>query len=59
MDDVDVKGQLTREQFEKLAEPHLQKVYDPVETVIKRAGVDIKSLHSVELVGSTSRVPAI
>ncbi|KAJ7567999.1 hypothetical protein O6H91_01G015000 [Diphasiastrum complanatum] len=59
MDEKDVKGFIKREEFEKLAEPLLERVKVPIEKALAESRLTIDRIHSVEVVGSGSRVPAI
>ncbi|OAY85465.1 heat shock 70 kDa protein 15-like [Ananas comosus] len=59
MDEKDVKGFIKREEFEKISAPILERVKGPLERAIKEAGLSVQDVHSVEVVGSGSRVPAI
>jgi molecular chaperone DnaK (HSP70) len=59
MNDVDVKGTLTREQFETLSAPLLEQVLIPVRECLALTGVDPKEVDSIELVGGGSRIIAV
>lgn len=59
MDEIDVKGFITREEFEKLASGLLKKIYFPCSKALTDAGLTAEKISSVELVGSGSRVPAV
>ncbi|KAG1365334.1 putative Heat shock 70 kDa protein 16 [Cocos nucifera] len=59
MDEKDVKGFIKREEFEKLAADLLERVLEPCKKALMDAGLNMDMIHSVELVGSGSRVPAI
>lgn len=59
MDEKDVKGVIKREEFEQISVPILERVKIPLEKALVEAGVTIENIHSVEVVGSGSRVPAI
>ncbi|XP_022981397.1 heat shock 70 kDa protein 16-like [Cucurbita maxima] len=59
MDEKDVKGFIKREEFEKLASGLLEKISIPCTKALADAGLTVEKIHSVELVGSGSRVPAI
>lgn len=59
MDEKDVRGFIKREEFEHISIPILQRVKGPLEKAIMDAGLGIDGIHSVEVVGSGSRVPAI
>ncbi|XP_019425878.1 PREDICTED: heat shock 70 kDa protein 16-like [Lupinus angustifolius] len=59
MDEKDVKGFITREEFEKLASGLLEKIYIPCNKALTDAGLTAEKISSVELVGSGSRIPAV
>ncbi|XP_072959958.1 heat shock 70 kDa protein 15-like [Typha angustifolia] len=59
MDEKDVKGFIKREEFEQISGPILDRVKGPLEKALSEAGLTIENVHSVEVVGSGSRVPAI
>ncbi|CAK9317709.1 unnamed protein product [Citrullus colocynthis] len=59
MDEKDVKGFMKREEFEKLASGLLERISIPCTRALADAGLTVEKIHSVELVGSGSRIPAI
>lgn len=59
MDDIDVSSQLKREEFEALVAPLLERVTVPLEQALAQAGLTKDQVHSVEMVGGSSRVPAL
>ncbi|ERN03917.1 heat shock 70 kDa protein 14 [Amborella trichopoda] len=59
MDEKDVKGVIKREDFEQLSVPILERVKRPLQKALLDAGLAVENIHSVEVVGSGSRVPAI
>ena len=59
MDEKDVKGFMTREKFEELAAPILERVRKPLQVALEESGVTLDQISVVEVVGSGSRVPAI
>ncbi|XP_073140632.1 heat shock 70 kDa protein 15-like [Henckelia pumila] len=59
MDEKDVKGVIKREEFEQISIPILEQVKIPLEKALEEAGVPVENIHSVEVVGSGSRVPAV
>ncbi|XP_057758209.1 heat shock 70 kDa protein 16 [Arachis stenosperma] len=59
MDEKDVKGFITREEFEKLASELLERVSVPCKRALVDANLTAEKISSVELVGSGSRIPAI
>ncbi|XP_039124851.1 LOW QUALITY PROTEIN: heat shock 70 kDa protein 15-like [Dioscorea cayenensis subsp. rotundata] len=59
IDEKDVRGFIKREEFEQISVPILERVKEPLEKAITEAGLTQDNIHSVEVVGSGSRVPAI
>ncbi|KAJ0960590.1 hypothetical protein J5N97_001515 [Dioscorea zingiberensis] len=55
MDEKDVKGFITREEFERISAPILERVKAPLEKALAVAGLTVENIHSVEVVGSGSR----
>ncbi len=50
---------LTRAQFEKITSDLLDRTKAPFQQVLKDAGVDVKDIDSVILVGGSTRMPAV
>ncbi|KAK8546876.1 hypothetical protein V6N13_093915 [Hibiscus sabdariffa] len=59
MDEKDVKGFIKREEFEQISAPILQRVKRPLEKALADAKLAVEDVHTVEVVGSASRVPAM
>lgn len=59
MDEKDVRGFIKREDFEKISVPILERVKMPLEKALADAGLTVENIHTVEVVGSGSRVPAV
>ncbi|XP_031488053.1 heat shock 70 kDa protein 14-like [Nymphaea colorata] len=59
MDEKDVRGFMKRDEFEQISIPILERVKGPLERAVHDAGLTVENIHSVEVVGSGSRVPAI
>lgn len=59
MEEKDVRGFIKREVFEQISSPILERVKGPLEKALAEAGLTVENIHSVEVVGSGSRVPAI
>lgn len=59
MNDVDVKGSLTREELEKLVQPLLERVMIPLEQALADAKLKVEDIDVVELVGAATRVPSL
>ncbi|KAG5572635.1 hypothetical protein H5410_062401 [Solanum commersonii] len=59
MDEKDVRGFIKRDEFEQISIPILERVKKPLEKALAEAGLTTENIHAVEVVGSSSRVPAI
>ncbi|KAI4331237.1 hypothetical protein MLD38_029441 [Melastoma candidum] len=59
MDDKDVRGFIKRDEFEQISAPILERVRKPLEMALAETGLSVENIHTVEVVGSGSRVPAI
>ena len=59
MEDIDAASQLKREEFEALIAPLLERVAVPLQEALDQAGLTKDQIHSVEMVGGSSRVPAL
>lgn len=59
MNDVDVSSSLTREELEELVQPLLAKLNVPIEAALKDAKLEAKDLDSIEVIGGSSRIPAV
>ncbi|XP_077219593.1 heat shock 70 kDa protein 15-like [Tasmannia lanceolata] len=59
LDDKDVRGFIKRDDFEQISIPILERVKGPLEKALAEAGLSVENIHSVEVVGSGSRVPAV
>lgn len=59
MNDKDVSGRLSRPEFEEMAASLLERVEGVLQSCLKESGLAVEGIHSVELVGGSSRVPAI
>ncbi|PWN47096.1 putative heat shock protein Hsp88 [Violaceomyces palustris] len=59
MEDIDASSQLKREEFEALIAPLLERVSAPLEAALTQSGLTKDEIHSIEMVGGSSRVPAL
>ncbi|KAL8107761.1 hypothetical protein AgCh_024240 [Apium graveolens] len=59
MDEKDVKGFIKREDFEKLSLDLFERISIPCRKALADSGLSVDKIHSVELVGSGSRIPAV
>ncbi|KAL1188667.1 Heat shock 70 kDa protein 16 [Cardamine amara subsp. amara] len=59
MDEKDVRSFIKREEFEQLSSGLLERLIVPCKKALTDSGLNLDHIHSVELVGSGSRIPAI
>ncbi|KAB5574235.1 hypothetical protein DKX38_001429 [Salix brachista] len=59
MEEKDVRGLIKREEFEQISIPILERVKRPLEKALQDAGLAVENVHTVEVVGSASRIPSI
>ncbi|KAF2619486.1 hypothetical protein F2Q68_00040658 [Brassica cretica] len=59
MEEKDVRSFIKREEFEKLSSGLLERLIVPCQKALDDSGLSLDQIHSVELVGSGSRIPAI
>lgn len=59
IDEKDVNGKMARADFEELAKPLLARVRNILENLLKEAKVTPDELESIEIVGGSTRIPAI
>lgn len=59
MNDVDVSAMITRQEFEALVEPLLQRVHVPLEQALAEAKLTKDDIDVIEVIGGGSRVPAL
>ncbi|XP_057764831.1 heat shock 70 kDa protein 16 [Salvia miltiorrhiza] len=59
MEEKDVKGYIKRDEFEQLASALLERISIPCRKALLESGLSVENIHTVELVGSGSRIPAI
>ncbi|PGH11510.1 hypothetical protein AJ80_07076 [Polytolypa hystricis UAMH7299] len=59
MNDVDVRAFVEREQLEELVKPLLDRLTVPLEQALAEAKLKPEDIDSIEMVGGTTRVPAI
>lgn len=59
MDDKDVSAQVKREDFEEWCQPLVNRLEGPMKEAIERSGIALEDIHSVELIGGTTRIPMV
>jgi len=58
MNDIDVRAMITRQEFEAMVEPLLNRINGPLEQALAEAKLKAEDIDVVEVVGGGSRVPA-
>ncbi|RIA92935.1 heat shock protein [Glomus cerebriforme] len=59
MNDIDVSSIISRSEFEELCEDLLNKVENPLIQALNDSGLKLEDIHSVEVVGGSTRIPSI
>lgn len=59
MEDIDVRSVVKREELEAMIKPYLDRVTVPLDQALAEAKLKLEDIDHVEMVGGTTRVPAI
>jgi len=59
MDDIDVSSLMKREEFETLVKDVIERVTIPIAEALKSSGLGVDDIDSIELVGGSTRIPAL
>ncbi|XP_074069345.1 heat shock 70 kDa protein 4 [Macrotis lagotis] len=59
MNDVDVSGIMNRSKFLEMCDDLLARVEPPLRSVLEQAGLKKEDIYAVEIVGGTTRIPAV
>ncbi|XP_054853682.1 hypoxia up-regulated protein 1 [Eublepharis macularius] len=59
LDDIDFKAKVSRQEFEELCSDLFQRVAAPVHQALDSAGISLKEIDQVILVGGATRVPKV
>ncbi|KAG0274454.1 adenyl-nucleotide exchange factor sse1 [Linnemannia exigua] len=59
MEDRDVASMMKRTEFEELAQELISRVEAPLQKVLEDSGLTIEDIDSVEMVGGSTRIPAL
>ncbi|KAI0762180.1 heat shock protein [Trametes elegans] len=59
MNDIDASSRLTREEFEELIAPVLDRLEAPLKQALAESGLTLEQIDAVELVGGCTRIPAV
>lgn len=59
MEDTDVRGMMTRDELETICAPLFARMRAPIDQALAEAGLKPEDISSVEIVGSSTRIPAV
>lgn len=59
MNDIDVSAMITRQEFEAMVEPLLNRATAPLEQALADAGLTTDDIDMVELIGGGTRIPSL
>ncbi|KAF8770405.1 97 kDa heat shock protein like [Argiope bruennichi] len=59
MNDMDVKGKMKRELFEKLASQLFLNIETTMEDLLTQTGLNKEAIHEIQIVGGSCRIPAL
>uniref|UniRef100_A0A061S331 Heat shock 70kDa protein 4 n=1 Tax=Tetraselmis sp. GSL018 TaxID=582737 RepID=A0A061S331_9CHLO len=59
MEDTDISSHMTREKFDELAAGIISRIPRPLQAALDQAGLKAEDIDNVELIGGSSRVPAL
>ena len=55
----DLQTKVTRDEFEEINKDLIEKIYIPIEDVLKKTNMTINNISQIELIGGSIRIPAI
>ncbi|KAF9241764.1 Hsp70 protein-domain-containing protein [Melanogaster broomeanus] len=59
MNDVDAFSKLSRDEYEQLIAPVLERISGPLEQALAESGLTVDQIDAVELIGGSTRIPAV
>ncbi|KAI0663667.1 heat shock protein [Cubamyces menziesii] len=59
MNDIDASSRLTREDYEQLIAPVLDRLEAPLKQALAESGLTLEQIDAVELIGGCTRIPAV
>ncbi|KAF9234284.1 Hsp70 protein-domain-containing protein [Melanogaster broomeanus] len=59
MNDVDASSELSRDEYEQLIAPVLERIPGPLEQALAESGLTVDQIDAVELIGGSTRLPAV
>ena len=55
----DLQTKITRDEFEEVNKNLINKVYSPIEDILKKTNMTLNNISQIELIGGSIRIPAI
>ncbi|KAF9234289.1 Hsp70 protein-domain-containing protein [Melanogaster broomeanus] len=59
MNDVDAPSKLSRDEYEQLIAPVLERISGPLEQALAESGLTVDQIDAVEPIGGSTRIPAV
>ncbi|KAJ1558338.1 adenyl-nucleotide exchange factor sse1 [Nowakowskiella sp. JEL0078] len=59
LDDKDVSARIERSQFQEYSVPLVERLIPPLQQALSAAGLTVNDIDSVELIGGSTRIPAV
>ncbi|KAF9241769.1 heat shock protein 70 family [Melanogaster broomeanus] len=59
VNDVDASSKLSRDEYEQLIAPVLERISGPLEEALAESGLTVDQIDAVELIGGSTRIPAV
>ncbi|THU98131.1 heat shock protein 70 [Dendrothele bispora CBS 962.96] len=59
MNDIDASSKLTRDELEGLIADELSRITAPIQRAIEDSGLTVEQIDAVELIGGSTRIPAV
>ncbi|EIN11850.1 HSP70-domain-containing protein, partial [Punctularia strigosozonata HHB-11173 SS5] len=59
MNDIDATSKLTREEYEAFIGELLDRILAPIQAALDQAGLKLDDVHSIELIGGSTRIPVV
>lgn len=59
MVDVDASSRMTREEYEELIAPVVERITAPIQRALAESGLTLDQIDAIELIGGCTRIPAV
>ncbi|XP_063285528.1 heat shock protein 105 kDa isoform X1 [Pelobates fuscus] len=59
MNDIDVSGRMNRSDFESMCSDLLQRIDDPLGSLMEQIQLQVEDVSAVEIIGGATRIPAV